>query len=108
MKPVRQAPPCSKCSSACCREGSGWIYACWLQDEDLEKRTIKAKARWHKDKFWYLPYVNGKCPFLNGKTNQCKIYHLRPKVCREFNCRECSKHVGFLRQNAAVLELLKS
>ena len=56
---------------------------------------------------WVLPYKSGKCVFLDGHTNQCKIYDQRPGVCRTFNCRECNEFNQFIALNPLVRAILK-
>ncbi len=37
------------------------------------------------------PIFGQACGFLNLETRQCKIYHARPRVCRDFpSTRRCA------------------
>ena len=76
---------CSNCG-ACCSN--------YLPISAEEIKTIKAYIREHG----ITPAVNGvplnakinmTCPFMDGsKELKCKIYPVRPKICRFFACNK--------------------
>lgn len=43
----------------------------------------------YMDKNAKMPYLTLPCPFLDSDKN-CKIYHIRPKICKEFPFNEFS------------------
>lgn len=113
-------PPCHGCNAACCRDSGAWPFAVRLFPEDLKNPKLnKAKSRWvfpHRRwrnpdhlplKEWVLKFVNGACPFLDVVENRCKIYDERPKICREFDCRQCTPFGVFLNANPNVWALLQ-
>lgn len=58
-----------------------------------------------KDKTYrgfYWDEEKGHCPKL-GPDKRCTIYHDRPKVCREFSCRQILDRSYFFPQNRDVL-----
>ena len=42
------------------------------------------------------PVLRQSCTFLNPVTRQCKIYYVRPAVCREFPTTERCAHFDLL------------
>jgi Fe-S-cluster containining protein len=41
-----------------------------------------------QNKSWYL-MLHNRCTFLNKKSNLCKIYDKRPRICRAHTTDEC-------------------
>ena len=87
---------CRRCDAKCCRRfslpfpkknlrrwlitGAGSIGGAhaFLWALKWFRRIKRPPGEVHK--YWYT------CTLLDKKTNRCKHYELRPKVCREFLC----------------------
>lgn len=111
--------PCLRCHAACCRQ-NGHAYAALLETEDERRRfrpwSLRACFRDRKGTVAWsevLPYVDGRCPFLD-EHDRCRVYEVRPQACRRFECTAAfaldgpGRHGEFLRRNPAVLDLLAS
>ena len=83
---------CSRCIPAkCCQYFS-------LEIDTPTSKTDYDDLLWflaHKDvsiytqsKSWYL-MLHNRCTFLDKKSNLCKIYDKRPRICREHTTDEC-------------------
>ena len=76
---------CSNCGECCSN-----ILP--LTEEEIE--TIKKYIKEHnvKEAVNGIPLdaqVNMLCPFMDSaKEHKCKIYHIRPKICRYFYCNK--------------------
>jgi Fe-S-cluster containining protein len=87
--------PCRTCSAKCCQ-----YFA--LQIDTPRTREDFESLRWyiaHKQtniffekRKWYLE-VTTACRFLT-KDRRCKIYHKRPKICREHSTVSCEHTAG--------------
>lgn len=69
---------CSKCGDCC----TNFIPITKKEVKKIKKyveeNNIKAEKRIFENDIYM------KCPFLDMKTKQCKIYEVRPFVCRDF------------------------
>ena len=76
---------CSNCGECCSN---------LLPLDDVEVRTIKRYIKKHRIKESHsgIPLnaeIDMTCPFLdNSKVHKCRIYHIRPKICRFFICNK--------------------
>lgn len=56
--------------------------------ERNKERAVYTEAKLGKNdegEILYITYTeDGMCPFLDHKTNKCRIYDDRPKVCRDY------------------------
>jgi Fe-S-cluster containining protein len=121
MRKVRVAifgeSPCERCVAACCKQ-NGHEYAVLLRDEEVrrfaaysETITLHRGAKLVAESV--LPYVNGRCQFLD-EDDRCLIYDDRPQSCREFQCvtsynqEGIGRHGTFLERNPRVRELIDS
>ncbi|MGL4774522.1 MAG: YkgJ family cysteine cluster protein [Clostridium sp.] len=84
-------PRCNNCNECC-------SYATILTEEEFKalkkfisttagKKIYQEAKRKHKAKAIKYRSINFMCPF-SSKTRKCMIYNLRPKVCRDFHCKE--------------------
>ena len=81
---------CGNCIGLCCR-----YFA--LPIETPEDREDYDDIRWYlchkditvfvEDGDWYINIKN-KCKYLD-KDNRCRIYSKRPRICREYNHKDC-------------------
>ena len=81
---------CENCIGLCCR-----YFA--LPIETPEDREDYDDIRWYlchkditvfvEDGDWYINIKN-KCKYLD-KDNRCRIYSKRPRICREYNHKDC-------------------
>lgn len=71
---------CKGCSAPCCRTGGPDLTA----DDDPELYRVTAE----EDIAYITPREDGLpfCRYLNP-ANRCRIHKIRPKRCREFDCR---------------------
>jgi Fe-S-cluster containining protein len=87
---------CENCG-ACCE--NTLLRIPWMFGEDLKKIEEFCKVRggavieYEGTRFWIFP---NPCPNLDAKTKKCKIYEIRPQVCKEFqvgaqDCRVCRR-----------------
>ena len=78
---------CKRCGW-CCR-----ICNVMLTKQDITKLCTYLKFTFEQlyerymDKNARMPYLKMPCPFLN-KNNECDIYYIRPRVCKEFPFNE--------------------
>jgi len=82
---------CDKCTGLCCR-----YFA--LPIETPEDKDDYDDIRWYlchkditvfvEDGDWYIN-INNKCKYLSEKDYHCKIYNKRPRICREYNHKDC-------------------
>jgi Fe-S-cluster containining protein len=54
----------------------------------LHHKNIGIYIGW--DNKWYLEFLT-KCKKLNYQGN-CKIYENRPKICQDYNQKDCTKY----------------
>ena len=83
------ASPCHLCRANCCKQ-NGHDYAVLLQPHEYPRFTpfsalIPIISNGQRLYERVLPYVNGRCQFLNP-DDRCTIYQDRPLSCRQFEC----------------------
>ena len=61
-------------------------------DEYLKKHKIDAYER------SILVDYDNTCPFRDNKNKKCKIYEVRPDICRVFKCDKTSQEVYINRE----------
>lgn len=91
---------CSQCG-ACC--------SAFLPASDRELRKIRSYIKRHHIKpvrHDSEGVIDGICPFLDtGKEHEkCRIYKVRPNICRRFVCSEEYGHrIGFAKRHVVNL-----
>lgn len=116
---VAGASPCHACDAACCKQ-NGHAFAALLETDDERRRfrpwSTRAAFRDRSGEVTFadvLPYVAGRCVFL-GDDDRCRVYDVRPRACRRFECTRDfaahgpGRHGRFLLANPRVLDLLSS
>jgi Fe-S-cluster containining protein len=82
---------CDNCTALCCR------YFAFAIDAPKDKGDYD-DIRWylcHKDITVYVDdgdwYINikNKCKHLSEKDQRCKIYNIRPRLCRGYSHKNC-------------------
>jgi len=121
MRRVRVAilgeSPCERCIAACCKQ-NGHDYAVLLRGDETRRFAAYSESiTLHRGtkivSEYVLPYVNGRCQFLDG-DDRCLIYEDRPESCREFQCvtsynqQGVGRHGVFVERNPWVRELIDS
>ena len=79
--------PCNGCT-ACCRSGLLVPVEEIELVEGLSVDTVKVYDKDNPDVWaWkkYLKQIDGRCVHLNA--DGCSVYSIRPRTCREFDCR---------------------
>jgi len=87
---------CDTCTGLCCR-----YFA--LPIETPEEKGDYDDIRWYlchkgitvfvEKGDWYISIEN-KCKYLSEKDYSCKIYSKRPRICRQYNHRDCDSTEG--------------
>ncbi|MHC4574362.1 MAG: YkgJ family cysteine cluster protein [Planctomycetota bacterium] len=87
----KKGSQCDKCSGLCCR-----YFA--LPTDTPEDKGDYDDIRWflcHKgisvfveDGDWYIS-IRNRCKYLSAKDHRCKIYHKRPRICRQYRHSNC-------------------
>lgn len=82
---------CTKCKGLCCR-----YFA--LPLDNPEDWTDYDDIRWYlchehtsvfvEDGQWYLN-VNNVCRYLSEDDHRCRMYEIRPKICRGYSTDNC-------------------
>jgi len=71
-------------------------------DEYLKKNKLRAQ------KSKYEIHIDGKlafapgCPFRNNRTNKCKIYDIRPAICRKYQCDKSVEEIDFNNKDTLI------
>jgi uncharacterized protein len=88
---------CENCNGDCCK-----YVAIEIDTPEIEEDFENIK--WyvcHKnvnvyidgEDVWHIEFIT-PCEFL-GEKNKCGIYEKRPKICREYDCDECTFHNNY-------------
>lgn len=91
---------CSQCG-ACC--------SAFLPVSDRELRKIRAYIkRYHIEPVHHNSegVIDGACPFLDTskEREKCRIYKVRPNICRRFICsEECGHRIGCAERHVVNL-----
>jgi Fe-S-cluster containining protein len=85
---------CKKCSGMCCKYVAVEIDTPEeIEDfEDIKWYVCHKNINVYVDEenIWHIEFLT-PCEFL-GKNSLCKIYEIRPHICREYNQDECPFH----------------
>ena len=87
---------CNKGKCIGCGECCGSLLPVSLKDVEIMKKYIEEHNITPEP---LIVYRNGEkgynsmCCFLDQKTNRCKIYEARPKVCRLYKCDKSPKQI---------------
>ena len=97
---------CLDCANCCKTTGPLWTYRDRARvSKHLGMKTATFEAQYlrvDEDKDWVLQTL--PCPFL-GDDNDCGIYDVRPKACREYPHTDRVKQhqiLGLMEKNAAI------
>jgi len=84
--------PCNGCT-ACCRGTDDWEW--YLLFDDLDEVTrafanglapVFRVPPFEREGRWEMPRGDNRCLYL-GESG-CEAYDVRPRMCKEFDCRE--------------------
>lgn len=104
------SPPCDKCTGLCCTAKATWTSVPLTNQEAIRPRFAPIRqftfVRGSDRPIYVMNYVDGACQFLDRLTKRCTIYHERPQVCRDFDCRK-DKTPAFIRRNPQMKQLIK-
>ena len=103
---------CAGCNAQCCH-AKARPFAVGLTTVDIARLPEVGKVMvWHKgsnfsEALWVIPYIHGKCPYLNGDV--CSVYERRPMMCRKFHCTQGypGRISFFLEDHPAVLKRIR-
>ena len=99
---------CSNCGSCCTN---------FIPVSPYEIAQIKEFVKKHKIKEETQPYlaynaVNLLCPFRDEMSHKCKIYKVRPAICRAFVCCDPEEKIkenrDFLQSRYGCVDLRKT
>ena len=85
MEPVNYCDKCGNCSKCgnCCAA----MIPITRQEEKRIKRYIKDKEI-KPEPFQIGNNMNLQCCFYDRENKKCKIYEVRPNICRSFKCNK--------------------
>lgn len=95
----------NKCS--CCGNCCGDILP--LSKQDIEKidKYLKKNKIEETPRCTLVEYDN-TCPFRDNKNKKCKIYEVRPEICRVYQCNKTAYEVYKNREMTYIGKLTRS
>lgn len=79
---------CSGCGNCC----SNLLPMTDAEIKTIRRYVIKHSIKPQEHKMFFLsePVADLTCPFLDNskEKDKCKIYPVRPQICKSFNCRK--------------------
>lgn len=84
---MKKIEPCTNCDGSCSKCGNCCTIAIPITKEEektikqyIEEHDVQPESLYEEDNFYAY------CCFYDRKNKCCKIYDVRPEICRSFKC----------------------